>query len=148
MNKFLKYGLYAVIAGAIIGGSIILYLFNMPHRDVQGEDAAFSIEATEFVDEFMKKPTESNAKYLDQVVVISGVVAEISEDQLKQKVIVLEAPSSGISCTFTAETNTNAASLEIGNKVTIKGIVRIGPSYDEDMDLSEYGILEKCDIIN
>ena len=147
MNKFLKYGLYAGIAGAVIGGAIILYLFNMPHRDVQGEDAAFSITANEFVAEFMKNPAESNIKYLDQVVIVSGVIAEINEDQLMQKVIVLEVPGSGISCTFMAETNQNAANLKVENSVTIKGIVRLGASYDEDLDLSEFGILEKCDIV-
>ena len=147
MKKNVKIVLIVIAAMAVIGGGYGLYLFNMPHRDVQGEDASFTIEAESFVEEFMKTPTESNAKYLDNVVVVSGTISEISEDQLKQKVVLLKTSNSGVSCTFMVETNKNANNLKVGDKVKIKGIVRIGASYDEDLELAEYAILEKCDIL-
>ena len=148
MKKNVKYLLIAAIAIIVIGGSIGLYMYNMPHRDVQGEGASYTVEADQFVNEFMDNITESNAKYLDNVVIVSGTVAEISEDQLKQKVILLKTEISGVSCTFTIETNANTEKLTEGSKVKIKGIVRMGASFDEDLDLAEYAILEKCDIIN
>ena len=147
MKKSIKYLLFAAIAGIIIAGSVGLYMFYMPHRDVQGEDAAYTVEAGQFVTEFMDNPTESNAKYLDNVVIVSGTVAEISEDQLNQKVVLLKTENSGVSCTFIETTNANAEKLSVGDAVKIKGIVRMGASYDEDLDLAEYAILEKCDII-
>lgn len=146
MKKNVKLILLAVVVIAIIGGGYAYYMFNMPHRDIQGEDATFTVEAESFIKEFMESPTESNAKYLDNVVVVTGTVAEISEDQLKQKVILLKTSNSGVNCTFMAETNENANKLKVGDKVKIKGIVRMGASYDEDLDLAEYAILEKCDI--
>ncbi len=147
MKKSVKYILLVVVAGVIIAGSVILYMFNMPHRDVQGEDAKYNVEAESFVNDFMTNLNESNAKYLDNVVVVSGTVSEISEDQLKQKVILFKTEKAGVNCTFTAETNENANKLSIGDKVKIKGIVRMGASYDEDLDMSEFAILEKCDIV-
>ena len=85
MKKNIKIILLIVVALTVLGGGYGLYLFNMPHRDVQSEDARFLVEAEQFANEFMEKADESNAKYLDNVVEVSGVVSEISEDQLKQK---------------------------------------------------------------
>ncbi len=147
MKKSVKYLLFTGIAGLIIAGSIGLYMFYMPHRDVQGEKASYTIEAEQFVTEFMNNISESNAKYLDNVVIVSGTVSEINEDQLKQKVVVLKTANSGVGCTFIEATNANAEKLSEGDKVKIKGIVRMGASYDEDLDLAEYAILEKCDIV-
>jgi len=147
MKKSIKYLLFAGIAAIIIIGGIGLYMYYMPHRDVQGEKASYTVEAEQLVNDFMNNQTESNAKYLDKVVVVSGTVAEISEDQLKQKVVLLETEKAGVNCTFMAETNSNAEKLTVGDKVNIKGIVRMGASYDEDLDMAEYAILEKCDII-
>jgi len=147
MKKSVKYLLFAGIAGLIIAGSIGLYMFYMPHRDVQGEKASYTIEAEQLVNEFMDNMAASNAKYLDNVVIVSGTVSEINEDQIKQKVVVLKTANSGVSCTFVDATNANAEKLSVGDEVKIKGIVRMGASYDEDLDLSEYAILEKCDII-
>lgn len=147
MKKSIKYLVFAAIAAILIVGSIGLYMYYMPHRDVQGEKASYTIEAEQLVNEFMSKPDESNSKYLDKVIEISGTVEEITEDQLNQKVVLLKTANSGVNCTFTAETNSNAKKLSIGDKVKIKGIVRLGASYDEDLDLTEYAIIEKCDII-
>ncbi|MCF6367064.1 MAG: OB-fold putative lipoprotein [Bacteroidales bacterium] len=147
MKKSVKYLLFVGIVTIIIIGGIGLYMYYMPHRDVQSEKASYTVKAEQFVNDFMNNISESNAKYLDNVVIVSGTVSEISEDQLKQKVIVLKTENSGVSCTFIKETNANAEKLSAGNQVKIKGIVRMGASYDEDLDLAEYAILEKCDIV-
>lgn len=147
MKKSVKYLLFAAVAGIIIAGSVVLYMFNMPHRDIQGEDAKYTVKAESFVNEFMTNLNESNAKYLDNVVLVSGTVGEISEDQLNQKVVLLKTDKAGVNCTFTKETNKNAETLSVGDNVKIKGIVRMGASYDEDLDMAEYAILEKCDVV-
>lgn len=147
MKKTVKYGLIAGGVGIVIVIGIFLYMFNMPHRNIQGEDASFAVEANQFVNEFLADVGASNAKYLDKVVIVSGEVKEISEDQLKQKVISLKTDKAGINCTFTVETNANAQKIKVGETVKIKGVVRLGASYDEDLDLTDFAILEKCDIV-
>jgi len=147
MKKVVKYGLIIGGVGIAIGISIFLYMFYMPHRDVQGEKESFAVEANQLVNEFLSDVNASNAKYLDKVVVVSGEVKEISEDQLKQKVVTLKTDKAGVNCTFTAETNANAESIKVGENVKIKGVVRLGASYDADLDLTEFAILEKCDLI-
>lgn len=147
MKKTVKYGLIIAGIGFAAAVAVFLYMYNMPHRNIQEEEVRFTMGADEFTQEFMSNPVESNAKYLDQVVVIEGIIGEKSQDQLNQQVITFKTEKAGINCTFTAETNSNAEKLNEGYKVKIKGVVRLGASYDEDLDMTEYAILEKCDII-
>ena len=54
----------------------------------------------------------------------------------------------GVSATFTVETNHKISDLKIGEKITVKGVIRSGASYDEDLELYENVILEKSDLIS
>ena len=53
----------------------------------------------------------------------------------------------GVSCTFTKETEASVAGVTVGQKIKVKGVIRSGASYDEDLELYENVILEKCDLI-
>lgn len=153
-KKIIKWGLVIIIAGLVIGGSVVLYLFNMPHRDVQAAEADFEIEAAQLVNEYITNAVVANDKYLQEegeskILAVKGTVASIDEDLNKQTVILLkgENDKAGVSCTFMESTNANAANLKIGDSVTIKGVIRSGAGYDEDLDLYEDVILEKCDVV-
>ena len=147
MKKTLKYSLFGGGFLAIVAVAILLYLYFMPHRDIQSEEVNFKITAKQFVKDFVKDPDGSNIKYLDKVVIVEGEVSKIEEDQLQQKVILLKTENSGVNCTFMKETNKSTQNIKIGDIVKIKGVVRMGASYDEDLELPEFAILEKCDII-
>lgn len=153
-KKFLKIIVTLLIAGLLTGGITILYLFNMPHRNVQDASADIIITASQLVSEYLENPSQANDKYLSddgdsKILEISGVVASISEDFLGQKIIVLKSDSdkAGVSCTFTKETNQNVSNLKIGESVKIKGVIRSGASYDEDLEMYENVVIEKCDLI-
>jgi len=147
-----------VILGAaalLIGGGFVLYLFNMPHRDVQATKTDFKLESSQLVAEYLKSADEANQKYLDEegeskVLAVTGTVSAITDDLNNQKVVLLKnaGDKAGVSCTFTEATNSHAAQLAPGQTVTIKGGIRSGAGYDEDLGLYEDVILEKCDIIN
>jgi len=147
MKKIVKYGLIGGGIAAAIGAVVIIYLFNMPHRDIQGEEASYRLKANSLVNEFIEQPEKSNEKYLDKVIIVTGEVSEISEDQLKQKVVSLKTDKAGINCTFTEASKSAADKLKPGDEVSIKGVVRLGAGYDEFLDITEYAILEKCDLI-
>ncbi len=154
-KKIVKRGLIIIALGIVIGGGVFLYMFFQPHRDVQATKTDFQLEAKQIVDEYLNDVNTANDKYLQEegdskVIEVLGVVAEISEDFNNQKVVLLKAmgEKAGVSCTFTAETNKNAASLKVGDIVTIKGVIRSGAGYDEDMEMYEDVIMEKCDLVN
>lgn len=77
------------------------------------------------------------------------MVADINTDMNQQEVVLLKSKGekAGISCTFMANTNVNASRLHKGEIVTIKGVIRSGAGYDEDLELYEDVIMEKCDIL-
>ena len=76
---------------------------------------------------------------------IAGI---LTKDIIGTVFIKNASENAGVSCTFTSETNDNAQNLKIGNKITIKGVIRSGAGYDEDLELYEDVILEKCDVLH
>ena len=126
----------------------------MPHRNVQLASSDYTLSASQLVNEYLKNPTSANEKYLaddgdSKIIELSGMVQKISDDFNGQKVVLLQNDNekSGVSCSFTKETNTNASNLKVGDIVTIKGVIRSGASYDEDLEIFENVIMDKCDII-
>ncbi|BAX81762.1 OB-fold protein [Labilibaculum antarcticum] len=153
-KKILKIGVILLIAGLLIGGGTVLYMFNMPHRNVQSASTDFSLSASQLVAEYLENPAESNEKYLandgeSKVLEIKGTVAKISEDFKGQKVVLLKGTSdkAGVSCTFTKETNENISNTRVGEIVTIKGVIRLGASFDSDLEMYENVVLEKSDLV-
>jgi len=154
-KKIIKWGLILLVSGLVIGGGIVFYLFNMPHRDVQAAAVDYEITATQLVQEYLDNAQAANNKYLQEegeskILAVSGTVASIDEDMKQQKVVLLKNTDAkaGVSCTFTASTNVHAEKLKAGDQVKIKGVIRSGADYDEDLELYEDVIMEKCDVIN
>jgi len=142
------------VIGILAGAAIVIYLFNMPQRDVQATKTDFSLAASTVVNEYLSNADSANEKYLQEdgdskILAVKGQIYSITEDLKHQKVILLKdsAEKAGVSCTFTSETNAHVSSLLPGETVTIKGVIRSGAGYDEDLDLYENVIMEKCDII-
>lgn len=154
-KKTLKvFGIITLI-GIVIAAGIAFYMFNMPHRDVQSTKTDYSLTSTQLVNEYLSNADTANEKYLQEegdskILAVTGTIMSISEDQNNQKVILLREKTgkAGVSCTFTEKTNNHTKSLQIGQTVTIKGVIRSGAGYDEDLDMYEDVIMEKCDLIN
>lgn len=152
-KKIFKIALALIILAVVIGGGYAFYLFNMPHRDIQSTETDYVLQATALTNEYLKNPDQANEKYLDdegesKIIEVSGIVNNISEDFKGNKVVLLKSENdeAGVSCTFTTETNQDAAALKIGEQVTIKGVIRSGAYYDEDLGMYENVIMEKCAI--
>lgn len=154
-KKIIRIVILFVAAAVLVGGGVGLYMFNKPARDVQNTKTDYSYNASDIVSEYLSDPKKANDKYLDEsgnskVLEISGLVALISDDFNKQKVVLLKADSdkAGVSCTFTHETNSQVEKIKIGDQVTIKGVIRSGASFDEDLDLYENVIIEKSGLVS
>lgn len=154
-KKIIRIVILFVAAAVLVGGGVGLYLFNKPARDIQNTKTDYSYNASDIVSEYLSDPKKANDKYLDEsgnskVLEISGLVALISDDFNKQKVVLLKADSdkAGVSCTFTHETNSQVEKIKIGDQVTIKGVIRSGASFDEDLDLYENVIIEKSGLVS
>lgn len=153
-RTIIKAGFIVAVTGIIIAGAVGLYMFNMPHRDVQNSKADYRLTSSELVAEYLTDQESTNKKYLaddgdSKILEISGTINKISEDYNGQKVVLLKSADdkAGVSATFTSETNINAGKLLVGQSVTLKGVIRSGASYDEDLELYENVVLDKSDIV-
>lgn len=152
-KKIIKIGLILMVSGVVIGGSVVFYLFNMPHRDVQSAQADMTLTADNLVNEYLADATTANNKYLDEegeskILEITGTVFSIGEDFNGNTEILLKSADAkaGVSCAFTTETNAKAKNIKIGDNITIKGVIQSGASFDEDLEMYENVIVDKCDI--
>lgn len=153
-KKIFKIVAILMMAGLLTGVVIIIYMFNMPQRNVQNSDTDFSLTTSQLVTEYLSNAKAANDKYLaengdSKILEITGTVATISENFNGQKVVLLKegTDKAGINCIFLAETGANAVNLKIGETTTIKGVIRSGAAYDEDLELYEHVILDKCDVV-
>ncbi len=154
-NKMIRNILILLGIVFLIGGGIGFYMFNMPHRDVQATKSDFILNSSDIVNEYLNEPEKANQKYLDEegeskILEITGKIASITIDFNNQKVILLKDNNSkaGVNCTFTNETNSSVEILKEGDQISVKGVIRSGASYDEDLEMYENVILEKCSLIN
>ena len=153
-KKLIRIAIILTAAGVLIGGAVGLYMYNKPHRDVQSLRSDFSLTGTQLVTEYMEDRLAADNKYLvadgnSKILEVTGMVSKISENYNNLKVVLLksEGDAAGVSAGFKTETNHNAENLEIGETITVKGVIRSGASYDEDLGFYENVILEKCDIV-
>ena len=154
-KKVIKMSLAVIIIGIITAGSVGFYLFNMPHRNVQASDSDYTLSVGQLISEYLSDPFTANEKYLaddgdSKILEISGQVASISEDYNLQKVVLLKSSDdkAGVSCTFTKETNESLNEVKPGQHITVKGVIRSGAFFDEDLEMYENVIVEKCAIIS
>jgi hypothetical protein len=137
----------------LMGGGYGLYLWNMPHRDVQAAKVDFSLTAAEFVDDYLRDGAAANAKYLDaegdsKILSLTGLVKAMRTNQAGESVLVLRAPGAevGVACTFTVATNPVPGAVKIGDTVTVKGVVRAGAEYSDILGGYIDAVVEKCSL--
>jgi hypothetical protein len=143
-KKIIRIGIITVIAGVVISGAVGLYMFNMPHCDVQSVKANYCLTSSQIVAEYLADANTANDKYLasdgeSKVLEITGTVNQISENFDGEKVVLLKSngDKAGVSATFTPETNANASGLQVGQKIKVKGVIRAGAAYESDLELYE-----------
>jgi hypothetical protein len=155
LKQVLKRGIIAAIVGLIVAVGIGLYLFNKPHRDVQAAEADYSLSSSQIVNEYLQDNEAANSKYLtadgdSKILEITGKIAKISENYDGHIVFLLKnnEDKAGVSATLSDKNNAKVMLPELGETITLKGVIRSGASYDEDLELYEHVILDKCDIVS
>lgn len=154
-KKIIKIAVAVIIAGIVAGAGVGLYLFNMPHRDVQGAKTDYSVTGSALVAEYLSDQKAANQKYLaadgeSKILEVSGVVSKISENFNGQKVVLLKdkADKAGVSATFTEKSAAQVSAIQVGQSIRVKGVIRSGATYDQDLGLYENVILEKSALVN
>jgi hypothetical protein len=111
-NKIIIVVIVIVLVGILAFPAIKNYLvYSYGKRDVQSEEAAFTISTKDIVAEFTANTEAANKKYLEKPVAVSGKVTSVNS-----KEVILDET---VNCNLT----TADASVKEGQAVTIKGRV-------------------------
>ncbi len=109
-----------LILTAAIGFGIGTYLFSKGHDETADIEAVFSMTADNAVQEFLDDQTASAAKYIDQVIEISGPVMGEPE-KTDGKITAVKISSDDmyvVSCSFQNPLET----AELADNITVKGV--------------------------
>jgi len=152
MNKY-RFLLITFVSCMLLVASIGYNLWNMPHLDVQSATVFEQIPVSDFIANALKDKQAFNKKYLEsngesKVIVISGKLQTFEHNRKGNLVMYLSDDNQPVSVQCILLDNEKVDTIAISGKyLKIKGIVRSGAEYDEDLDLYEDAILEKCRII-
>jgi hypothetical protein len=152
MNRsdIIKWLLILVIAGVVLGAGAVYYMFTLPHQDVQGSQTEFTLTVDQLVNEYLTDPDAADLKYLDEegfsgILEITGRIQSRTLNFVGQTTVYLspEAAPTGIRCTIL-----NDAALALlpddGANVTLKGVIRTGAFYDEELNAFGPVIMDQC----
>ena len=120
----LRKSLLIILPLLVIAAGIGLYMYNKPHADLHASEADFKLKAAELLETFSNNETDANAKYLNKIVEVSGVVVEKEVTETGDVIVFLKEPGEmfGVSCAFVPEQQAEAESLQTGEQTTIKGV--------------------------
>ncbi len=138
-KNWLKIVLLIGLAGLVIGGAVIYYMWNKPHRNIAAAEADFVISAADLLHEFERDETTANQKYLDKVIAVRGDVTGIETTPDGTINITLHTGNemSAVICGMLPDEKEKAAKLQEGDNITVKGLCT---GYLSDV------VLTKCSI--
>ena len=153
-RKIIKLLIILTIVGVVAGGGTLLYVFKMPQRNIEKAKIDYSLHASDLVNEYLKNPEAANEKYLSEdgnskILKVSGKIEQITENLNGQLEYLLKESSdkAGVLCSFAKESELTKSTHKVGDHITLKGVIRAGAAYDEDLGLYENVIVEKCLLI-
>jgi hypothetical protein len=98
-----------------------LYFYNKPHRNAGSFQADVTVDAVELYNQFQHNESEANKKYMDKILEVKGMVAEIQHNGNSTS-IQLDggSPAGGINCSISGSVNSSSMPAK-GAQVAIKG---------------------------
>jgi hypothetical protein len=98
-------------------------IYNKPHINVANEAADIEQTANTLFTEFSIDETKANAKYVDKIIAVKGVVTSISEEGKKAAIALQTNDSFGtVVCYLTAKDSKKSRQIKEGQLIVLKGI--------------------------
>lgn len=107
----------------IIGLFFIINLYNKPFMDVKNSNPKLKVTAQEILKDFEVDENLANEKYVDNLILIKGVIADITyENGISIITLKGENDSPNIICHMMPEANLDVLKLKKEEKIMVKGI--------------------------
>ncbi len=125
----------------VIGAAVGYYMWNKPHRTAEDEKPAATLTADELFNQFNADAAGSNAKYLDKVIQVSGVVNSVKTTENNETKIALQTPDEmGIAeISVILKAGEKADLIKDGTTVVLKGICS---GFNTDVELRQAVIIK------
>lgn len=114
----------ALIVLGLAGAGVAYFMYNKPHADLTAGQAAYTLSAAELMAHFELNEAAANEKYLDQVLEVTGTVAENTATADGGRVVLLREADAltGVSCAFLPEAAAGVADATPGTNLTLRGV--------------------------
>ena len=109
---------------AFLGAAGGYYLYNKKPADVRRLHPDLSVTANSLIVAFNSDEVAANLKYLDKVIAVKGIIADIKIDSSTgQASVILDSgdPLSAVTCSFYNDEIGAVQKLSMGTEVVIKG---------------------------
>jgi hypothetical protein len=109
---------------AFLGAAGGYYLYNKKPADVRRLQPDLSVTANSLIVAFNSDEVAANLKYLDKVIAVKGIIADIKIDSSTgQASVILDSgdPLSAVTCSFYNDEIGAVQKLSMGTEVVIKG---------------------------
>jgi Tfp pilus assembly protein PilV len=121
-KKWLRWIFLAIVAMALAGGAIFYYVMTAEFADTTSEKPAYTISAMDLLTEFQQNDSAANKKYVEQILAVSGRVSEVEGVDTSATVKFVDSlTGSYLIFDFQSATSRQAAALQPGDSVTLKG---------------------------
>lgn len=118
MKKILPLLLIAVLVGAFVGYK----MYNKPHQNIEKTASDIKVTATQLFEEYEANEANSNKKYLDKIVEVTGTVQEVKKNDDGTVSINLEGGMMfGVRCNLDPLTKHKRTDFKPNEKITLKG---------------------------
>lgn len=99
------------------------YMYYKPHPKASGKPADFIVTAQEFLKAYTEDEAAADAKYLDKIIEVKGLIRQISPADDGSMTITLGDKSEigGVSAALLQTETEKIKNLKVGDEVTIKG---------------------------
>lgn len=118
-----KYLIPAALLLLIIAGVFAYRMYNKPHAVISEQDTAFQLEASTLLEDYTTDEASADAKYLNQVLEVSGTIHEISNKNEGTSLLLDAGSELGfVICELDAHAPQDITRYQAGQSVTLKGI--------------------------
>jgi len=107
----------------IAGGIVFYFQWNKSHRD-PSKEKGIPVNAEQLFAEYERNEQTANEKYLDKTIEVTGIIIDSGSNQAGEPTAMMDAgnPMFGVQITFNANQISKINNINIGDRITVKGI--------------------------
>jgi tRNA_anti-like len=145
-STFLKIILWSGGLLFVVGAIVAWFIFTQKFEDTTKQEAAFTVNAMDFIKEFQASDSMANIKYAEKIITVNGRVSEKEAADTTINIKMIDTLTDAyIIFAFQRQHLKGAKQLQEGDSVSIKGSCS-GGTYSEILE-TEYITFKRCAVI-